>query len=62
MMPGGGRQSPCWNRSDPVLKALRSHGLGRVAIHHHMRGTNDWTPFYTNYCTRFAVVGFTLKR
>src|SRR5205085_10941947 len=32
----------------PVLKALRSHGLDVVAIHHHMTGTNP-TIFFLHY-------------
>jgi hypothetical protein len=32
----------------PVLKALRSHGLDVVAIHHHMTGTNP-TVFFLHY-------------
>jgi hypothetical protein len=32
----------------PVLKALRSHGLDVVAIHHHMTETNP-TIFFLHY-------------
>jgi hypothetical protein len=33
---------------NPVLKALRSHGINVVAIHHHMTGTSP-TVFFLHY-------------
>jgi hypothetical protein len=36
------------NEVQPVLKALREHGLDVVAIHHHMTGTQP-TIFFLHY-------------